>query len=407
LCLSATSKRPGNIAGIGEFVHSLIGASAGTGVASGTSMATPQVAAVTAYLWSLSPSFIASQIRSIVQFAARPGVAAADPGCDAAASSIVVDAYDAILAADRFSTGVASDAPARLAIFDVADGTGSPADADGTPAGNGEFDEYDIELFKQAFAASSGGVDFSRFDLNGDGRTGTAVRNPFDLDSDFFKDILTQNIEGETVSFDESGLTDMDLLCYYAYSSLFTGDTTLREGQIGNACNLPITIKADGTGIGWYITDPDENTICCTPLVLPQDSPPPVSMALGDGSFSAYRPSPNELAIDVTGAGFSDPQSDASSMGSVSVRAELAFDSPGTLVVDIDPGLAGTGILDVRVTILETNEQVRCDGGSSLNCFPSASLSSPVPGPGTRTVHVVVGIRPGSVSGRAVTIRRQ
>jgi len=53
-------------------------------------------------------------------------------------------------------------------------------------------------------------------------------------------------------------------------------------------------------------------------------------MARGDGLFFATRPSPNELAIDVTGT------STDLSAGGIGVRAELTFHSPGTLVVDID-----------------------------------------------------------------------
>ena len=43
-------------------------------------------------------------------------------------------------------------------------------------------------------------------------------------------------IEDEEVEFDENALTDNDILCYYAYSSLYTGDTTERKKLMEGRC---------------------------------------------------------------------------------------------------------------------------------------------------------------------------
>ena len=90
--------------------------------------------------------------------------------------------------------------------------------------------------------------DYSRFDLNGDGFTGGSSADRFDLDrvgstqygATRYDSVVTQQIEGLTVSFDESKLTDLDILCFYAYSPLYTGDATARTSLLAGSCALAI-----------------------------------------------------------------------------------------------------------------------------------------------------------------------
>ena len=76
-------------------------------------------------------------------------------------------------------------------------------------------------------------MDFSQYDLNGDGFTGGSTTERFDLDrtgstqygTSVYSTVL-QNIGGD-VSFNENQLTDLQILCYYAYSPLYGERTTL------------------------------------------------------------------------------------------------------------------------------------------------------------------------------------
>jgi hypothetical protein len=67
----------------------------------------------------------------------------------------------------------------------MADVLGVEAGPAGEPvAGNSRFDERDLELFADRVKGNSSVFDFSRFDLNGDGRTGGSELDRFDLDMD-------------------------------------------------------------------------------------------------------------------------------------------------------------------------------------------------------------------------------
>src|SRR5207253_448149 len=102
-----------------------------------------------------------------------------------------------------------------------------------------------------AFATANGAVDYSRFDLNGDGSTGGAGKDRFDLDMDGAYGTASATIEGVPVSYDETGVTDDDVLCYYAYSSLYRGDPAARTSAVGTRC------RPHGGTIGYSISGSD------------------------------------------------------------------------------------------------------------------------------------------------------
>jgi hypothetical protein len=229
-CLRATSKFPGDLSAIGDNVFSLTGGSSGSGFMSGTSMATPQVAGLTAYLWAIKPDFTPQQIIDIL-------VKTSDSSsCGGTNPRPVIDAYGALLALDRSY----SDMQVRRAILDIVNGTG-------TQGGDGIFDEKDVEVFLNTFDAAYSDKDYSRFDLNGDGKTGGTEKRPFNLNMDYpptFQSV-TQDVEGHSISFDENGLTDLDILCYYAYSPLYTGDSEQRKDLLEKKCG-------GYQIVGWY-----------------------------------------------------------------------------------------------------------------------------------------------------------
>lgn len=122
-----------------------------------------------------------------------------------------MDGWIAAFSADRSLS--LQGAPARLALLDV-DSTGT-------------FTEDDLSSFVEAFEQLAGNdTYFTRWDLNGDGRTGGSGVAPVDLDVNVLPGFttITQDHDGIPVSYDERSLTDQEVLCYYAWSPLYTGD---------------------------------------------------------------------------------------------------------------------------------------------------------------------------------------
>ena len=79
-CLGASSNRGGTIAAVGTDVHShLFGSAAGD--KTGTSMASPQVAGLAMYLWSIAPDLTAPQLRGAMVATARPALPNDAGGC--------------------------------------------------------------------------------------------------------------------------------------------------------------------------------------------------------------------------------------------------------------------------------------------------------------------------------------
>ena len=203
---------------------------------SGTSMAAPQVAGLAAYLWGISPNLSVSSIRDII---VRSDL------------NNQVDGYAAVQALDLSL----SEAPVRMRLLDV-------ADANDEEAPDGKFDEHDLAMFLAKFHSfenqrgdSSGAPDCSRYDLNGDGKTGDSTLKDgiFDLDVTLPQSFGTaeEQICGATHSFDETHLSDYDIVQYYAYSQLYTGDTLQRDSLLGCNSNPAIDFTFDSDLQGW------------------------------------------------------------------------------------------------------------------------------------------------------------
>lgn len=249
----------------------------------GTSAASPLVAGLAAYLWALDPALTATQIRQLITDSFIQS------------DNTMIDAYHAVLAIDRLRPGM----NVRKALLDV---TGPNQDS----APNGRFDEQDIEKYLDAFAAYEGvrqqqgeEADDSRYDLNGDGFTGpaqTAGAVSMDLDADGFYTTLDVDINGQTVTFNEAVISDMDALCYFAFSDLYVGNTTQRDALLETQCGTSDTIFV---------------TVVQMPPLVPVNGIIPVDIRAGiNGNGVAGI----ALSITVTGASVTtiDGQTDAS-----------------------------------------------------------------------------------------------
>lgn len=243
-CTSASSYIQGNISAIGSRldnsqpgIWSFVGPSGPAGGKTGTSMATPQVAGLAAYLWALRPDLTGPQVANRIQANARTTPCPGDRSTNS-----VIDAYATILSSDdSFSLG---QYPARLAILDVA-GLSPLA----TGGGDGAFDELDTYAFLSAFfrdPAAGQVVDYSRFDLNGDGFTGGSGTEKVNLDMSNDANggstysVLTAAPNGLPLMLDESRVTDFDVLCYYVNSPMFPQDRLgLFEQQLQAIRALP------------------------------------------------------------------------------------------------------------------------------------------------------------------------
>jgi len=186
--------------------------------ASGTSAAAPQVAGLAAYLWNLVPSATPAQIHAIISDTA---------------TSQWANAYAAVLALENAFI----NAPVRAAILDAV-------------GADGKFTEADLQAYLNAIDANQAAEpdpkkakkDFSRFDLNGDGFTRSDTGVPLDLDVDPDRSFTTISyLTGEdttlkTVRLDENGITDLDALCYYAWTSRYSGDAAARDTLLEGRC---------------------------------------------------------------------------------------------------------------------------------------------------------------------------
>ena len=226
-CANDGSIMGGTLSGMGTDVWSF-GPSGGDrndgGRKTGTSMATPQVAGVAALVFALDPSLTGPEVAALLadtaQAAPTTTLTRGTVACNAVAPAPVVDAYAAALAAG-------GDA-AWTSLLDV--------NADGV------FDEVDLLAFVDAYAALGEVLDYARFDLSGDGRSGELVRSErLDLDGDGVYGTVTRTIidasgSTRTRSYDERAVHDYDVLCYHAYGPLYAGDAVARELLIGDLC---------------------------------------------------------------------------------------------------------------------------------------------------------------------------
>lgn len=209
----------------------------------GTSFAAPQVTGLAGYLWLLSgaakannPAF--NDLRTLPSSMTRQAILT---NAQIGQGVNLIDAYASILSVDDVQLPTPATAPVRLALLDLNN--------------DGRFDEGDLAGFIGIYFDSDGNPrepahpDFSRFDLNGDGFTGGSRTGRFDLDrvgstqygpALYSSSNVTQQIEDGTASFDETSLTDVQILCYYAYSSLYTGSTDVRKQLLAGRCGISV-----------------------------------------------------------------------------------------------------------------------------------------------------------------------
>jgi hypothetical protein len=228
------SNRTADLLAVGEDVLMLDGTARG-----GTSFAAPQVAALASYLWLLSndlrnlPDAIEATREAIEQNTRTIG----------SSSPPVIDAYATILSLDQTAAPSAATAPVRLAILDRNN--------------DGFFTEADLERYVARLLDANGdpvspsAPDYSEYDLNGDGFTGGDRLERFDLDRDtstqFAANVydvnVTQDIEGGSVLYDEHSLKDLDILCYYAYSPLYTGNVDRRKQLLPRCAGVTVEVS--------------------------------------------------------------------------------------------------------------------------------------------------------------------
>lgn len=195
-------------------------------IVSGTSFATPQVAGLVAWLWSLSPSLTVDQSIATLK------------DCF---NGKWVDAYKAVLSLDHSI----ANAGIRLSLLDI-------VDANGQMGSDMKFDEKDLQMFldsimyyeaDRALVSPPWEKDHSPFDLNGDGYTGdtmlTPSTAPFDLDINTPPTYSQLSFHScVDTSFNEASVTDRDILYYYAFSNLYTGNDKIRDSLLGCGRNV-------------------------------------------------------------------------------------------------------------------------------------------------------------------------
>ncbi len=214
----------------------------------GTSFAAPQLSALAAYLWNLDQRLTVAQIKALIVDSWHP-----EKG--------FVDAYSAVLKLDQPAQG---EWFMRRHLLDV-------ASSDGTSTPDQSFDEHDISRFLNQFEAAemerlSAGNDEqrddSRYDLNGNGLTGGERRAAFDV-SGVHEGLLdpspSYDFNGVIVRLDEQALTDDDILCYYAYSPLYTGSAVARNTLLEDVCRVPnkrlaYVERETATLVAWDLT---------------------------------------------------------------------------------------------------------------------------------------------------------
>ncbi len=236
-CLGTDSNSAGTISAVGTDVYShRFGSLAGD--KTGTSMASPQVAGLAMFLWSIDPSRTAAGLRDAMVATARPPLGE-DALCGTELSAPRLDAYTAVLSLDKPVALTPATAPVRLAIMDRDD--------------DDDFDEDDLDGFSAAARPSAGDRDWSRSDLNGDGFTGGTPRAPLDLDPTSspaagppkLDSEIEIEIEGVDVKFDERAVSDVDALCYWAYSELYEGSEDQRSNLLDPRRNCRAVANLD------------------------------------------------------------------------------------------------------------------------------------------------------------------
>ncbi|HXI01991.1 MAG TPA: hypothetical protein VNI57_02335, partial [Candidatus Saccharimonadales bacterium] len=306
----------------------------------GTSFSAPQVAGLASYLWLLSGDLRNNEPSSVTRQAIL------DNARVLPLAGRVIDAYAAVLSLDAAALPTPTDAPVRLAILDLND--------------DGVFDETDISTFLSIYLDSNGDPvnpsvrDYLRFDLNGDGFSGGSHTEMFDLDrvgstqyGQTQYSTVTQSIEGQDVTYDESAVTDLDVLCYNAYSDLYTGDPNTRDDELAARCQGSPAVSVTYALAGAHIDLTGQSCSGCTidafeDEVIDEDSP--------GRDVSAVYPSRS-----VSG---SDPNSGSTytATGSASANGDISHGAGGSIT------FTGTGSADGSAVVTG-------DGQAGANAF--------------------------------------
>ncbi|MEX0680796.1 MAG: S8 family serine peptidase [Balneolales bacterium] len=219
-CANDGSVMKGNLSGIGTNVwsHTANWPTSSTG----TSMATPQAAGVAAWVWSLNPDLTVHQVKDLIQRTAEKRItrslAPSDEDCHDIYPQPVIDVYAAVLKAGGEDV--------RRSILDVNE--------------TGQFDENDLQTFLDEFEDQNGTLDYSRYDLNANGQTGGEDRDRFDLTMNGHYGQASIEAKEFQLTYNETSLRDIDILCYYAFSDLYEGDTEVRDEILDLPCGFDL-----------------------------------------------------------------------------------------------------------------------------------------------------------------------
>lgn len=199
-------------------------------IVNGTSFAAPQAAGLASYMWLLSDTLrsnataVSTTVSHIKQFSRTSANSPSIP---------LLDAYATIVSLDKLN--VALGGPSRTIRKGMVDING-----------DGNFDHLDLLKFEEGYKLKDPNRptiptarDYSRFDLNGDGYTGGIVTQQFDLDaSGGAPTEVSQTIEGVEINFVEAAVSDIQILCFYAYSDLYAASTKNHDEAITERANI-------------------------------------------------------------------------------------------------------------------------------------------------------------------------
>ena len=211
---------------------------------SGSSYAAPQVAGLAVYLWAQDDTGLRDYTRqaSSMQMTIDSILYSA---YDDAAQGLFnqIDALAAVLTFDGdITTDGDTAAPVRKAILDF--------------NSDGYFNQDDLTIFADSMQLPTADnpipllsslTAYNRLNLNGAGGLFglTDMTARFDLDplglptgapSKYGN--LSYTIDNNSITLDENSLTDLDILCYYAYSPLYLGDEQTRSTLLPlSVCN--------------------------------------------------------------------------------------------------------------------------------------------------------------------------
>jgi hypothetical protein len=339
----------------------------------GTSFAAPQVAGLASYLWLLDDGLHQRPVAETLQLIRTTASASG-------AVPAFIDAYAAVTALDA-----RNQAPkVRTELLDA--------------NGDSNFDHLDLLLFAQAMrlgdptAPTIPVPDYSRFDLNGEGTTGGIQIRPFDLDLDGgVSGSVTETIEGYPVDMTKGALSDLQILCYYAYNDGFYAKApgnhdeaiTARSDILGPANCVDAQLAASFPS---RLTGATPVTLTATTGV--SGTPAPDMLLQLTGSCATVAPTSGRtdanghLAVTVTpGPGCRTVQITAKASGDTNspVLAQKVFtSSTGTLISEWGFDVSSRGFLTIGTTTITLDDTFLSSSESHID--PTGDLDAGVAG---------------------------